>query len=287
MGQRGFTLIELSIVLTIIALTVGSVLVGRDIAEGFKIRSTIGQIEKYKTAVTTFRLKYGGLPGDLDSAAASTLGMAERSGDSGHGDGDLVIEDCDDQDSFFAFGCEDALFWNDLAVGGLIPGDYSADIDDFLPVNPGQSATYLPDAAIGNGNVVAVFSVHSTGGLTAIATKNCQSPSFCFTLQYLDFNSTSVYRPRPRISTVQAAALDSKIDDGLPLSGQVRGSSVFNSILWSAYGIALPGILPDAAPPLLFPGASNCLTASSGQTIYDIRLGQADVMSCVMQFAGH
>ena len=43
--ERGFTLIELSIVLVIIGLIVGGVLVGQDLIRAAQVRATISQIE--------------------------------------------------------------------------------------------------------------------------------------------------------------------------------------------------------------------------------------------------
>src|ERR1019366_6843373 len=64
----GFTLIEMSIVLVIIGLIVGSVLVGRDLIRAAELRSVISEVEKYKTAVMTFKGKYDCLPGDCANA---------------------------------------------------------------------------------------------------------------------------------------------------------------------------------------------------------------------------
>lgn len=68
--RTGFTLIELSIVLVIIGLLVGGVLVGRDLIRAAEIRSTIGDLEKLKTAINTFRVKYNCLPGDCPNATS-------------------------------------------------------------------------------------------------------------------------------------------------------------------------------------------------------------------------
>lgn len=76
--RSGFTLVELSIVLVIIGLVAGGVLVGRDLIAAATIRSTISQIEKYKTAVNTFRGKYGYLPGDIPADQAAQTGLAAR-----------------------------------------------------------------------------------------------------------------------------------------------------------------------------------------------------------------
>src|SRR5271156_1365895 len=90
--RRGFTLIELSIVLVIIGLIVGGVLVGRDLIASAQVRSQITQIEKYNTATNTFRAKYGYLPGDIPDPLAFNSGFQHRGSYAGEGDGNGVIE---------------------------------------------------------------------------------------------------------------------------------------------------------------------------------------------------
>src|SRR5882757_2419229 len=90
--EAGFTLIELSIVLVIIGLIVGGVLVGQDLIRAAEVRATISQIEKYNTAVNTFRGKYNALPGDMNSSTATAFSFATRGGAAGQGDGNGVIE---------------------------------------------------------------------------------------------------------------------------------------------------------------------------------------------------
>ncbi len=88
----GFTLIELSIVLVIIGLLIGGVLVGRDLVNSAALRAQISQIEKYNTAVNTFRVKYGYLPGDIPSPAASGFGFGARGQYAGEGDGNGILQ---------------------------------------------------------------------------------------------------------------------------------------------------------------------------------------------------
>ena len=51
MNQKGFTLVELAIVLIIIGLIVSSVLVGQNIIRAAELRATTTQLNKFQTAV--------------------------------------------------------------------------------------------------------------------------------------------------------------------------------------------------------------------------------------------
>ena len=54
LAQGGFTLVELSIVLVIIALVVGGVFQGTELIRTAEIRSFLSQLDKYRIAVSNF-----------------------------------------------------------------------------------------------------------------------------------------------------------------------------------------------------------------------------------------
>ena len=66
--QRGFTLIELSIVIVIIGLIAGGILVGKDMIRAAEIRAIATELQHYRAAVKTFEATYDALPGDMTNA---------------------------------------------------------------------------------------------------------------------------------------------------------------------------------------------------------------------------
>lgn len=123
---RGFTLIEISIVLVVIGLIVGGILVGRDLIKAAELRKVVTQKEQIQTAVMTFRLKYNALPGDMPNATnfwgtaancfAVTTGTLTCNGN-GNGALSYLAND--------TFMHEPWHFWRHLGNAELIPGSYT------------------------------------------------------------------------------------------------------------------------------------------------------------------
>ena len=217
--RRGFTLIELSIVLVIIGLIVGGVLVGRDLISAAAMRAQISQIEKIQTATYTFREKYGALPGDISVNAVAQYGFttpSSRGGGPGRGDGNGLIEGYDygilaPKDGLSSG--EAAWFWEDLtANSGLLEGKFTTAADTFYSVN--TPLAYLPAAKINGSDYVYIYTYSNVNyfGLSYV--------------QLLDGNGAiNNYAPsnhvNPGLTVQQAYTIDKKIDDGFPLLGNV------------------------------------------------------------------
>ena len=207
--QEGFTLVELAIVLVIIGLIVGGVLVGQDMIKAAEIRATLTQMEKYNTAVNTFRGKYNNqLPGDLDTNAETAFSFIARTNAVGHGDGNGLIEGC--SAAAIVFGCENALFWRDMAQANLLEGGaFTSSTDALTAVAAGTASTYFPAAKLGRGNFWTVFSAvgYNYYQLTGITSTD----------------AAGVYTLTEALTPNESLNMDNKVDDGLPLTGVVRG----------------------------------------------------------------
>lgn len=66
--KHGFSLVELSIVLVILGLLVGGILTGRELIKAAEIRGFMSDIDEQKIALSLFKTKYNGLPGDITYA---------------------------------------------------------------------------------------------------------------------------------------------------------------------------------------------------------------------------
>ena len=226
----GFTLIELSIVLVIIGLIVGGILVGQDLIRAAGVRATISQIEKYNTAANTFRGKYGYLPGDIRDRDASSFGFQPRGTVPGTGDGNGLLEGvwCGSagtcHNGYSEAGGETVMFWVDLGTAHLIDGGFNTAITD--GISPGSAdATgttidlFFPQAKLGHGNYIYVWS----GGLNA-NTPPGDSTNYYGLSAVTDIvgSSTGLIVSNPGLTVREAYSIDTKMDDGLPQSGNVQ-----------------------------------------------------------------
>jgi prepilin-type N-terminal cleavage/methylation domain-containing protein len=66
--NKGFTLVELAIVLVVIGIMVGGLMVGKDMIYAAKLREIPSQAYDYIAQVQAFREKYNALPGDMPNA---------------------------------------------------------------------------------------------------------------------------------------------------------------------------------------------------------------------------
>jgi len=115
--SRGFTLIEIAIVLVIIGLLLGGVLKGQELITGARVRNLISQQDGIKAAFFGFQDRYRALPGDYAAADANINGA------NGNGNGNGRIESAAVGGGYVH---EEILAWNHLTAAGFMNGSYTA-----------------------------------------------------------------------------------------------------------------------------------------------------------------
>lgn len=217
--QQGFTLIELSIVLVIIGLIVGGVLVGQDLIKASEIRATVGQVEKYNSAVNTFRTKYNGLPGDIPQASAAAFGLFQLTNATtlGFGDGNGLVEG-GSTGGLIPLG-ETLVFWRHLSDANLIDGQLATTGNSVVVAATGATTgpvttinQSLPDSRTSPTNS---FIVYASGGL-----------NFYQLVPLTGITGNAYTVGTTGMTPIQSFNMDSKLDDGLPVTGIVQAKGI-------------------------------------------------------------
>jgi len=121
---KGFTLIELSIVLVIIGLLMGVVLKGQALIDNAKVKNMANDFRTVQTQVYAYQDKFKALPGD-DRAAVDHLGTTAV-----NGDGDGIIEG-----AYSAMSGETFQIWKHLRLAQLATGALDTSAAAYLPAN--------------------------------------------------------------------------------------------------------------------------------------------------------
>ncbi len=141
--RKGFTLVELSIVLVIIGLLLGGVLKGKAMIENAKIKRVKSDMDGIVAATYAYQDKYNSLPGDDPEDRENELGATGCNGGNGNG---LLNND------------ERACFWQEMIGAGLISGDPGQTDEKLVAKRSPFGGRYLPASGThGNKNGNYIF----------------------------------------------------------------------------------------------------------------------------------
>lgn len=198
---RGFTLIELAIVVVLIGVMIAGVVEGLKLQRQSRLQEVLSEVERIKRAVATFKDKYYGYPGDLWNASEYIQGISAAE----DGDGDGIIERTDSNS-------ESLFLWRHLEGAGLIEGKF--DGSGHLR-NEGLMPSAIPQ---GSYQVYHQTVQASDLMLMAKLARTFDSNSSGAVQPSLNEADLSLLEPR------DVYALDQQVDDGEPGSGMIRAT---------------------------------------------------------------
>ena len=88
-NKKGFTLVELAIVLVIIGIILGAVLKGQELINSAKMKRVYSQYREILAAVLTYQDKYGRMPGDDNDTTLGTRWSPPTYYTAGNGNGQV------------------------------------------------------------------------------------------------------------------------------------------------------------------------------------------------------
>ena len=130
--HKGFTLVEIAIVLVLVGLLIGGVLKGREMITNAKIKRVERDHAGIIAAMQAYRDRYLVLPGDDDRASARFAIYTDGVNDPAAADIDGDSSGSVDGNWEAAANTETANFWKHLRAANLIPGGGD---DDTQPTN--------------------------------------------------------------------------------------------------------------------------------------------------------
>jgi prepilin-type N-terminal cleavage/methylation domain-containing protein len=220
--MRGFSLVELSIVLVILGLLTGGILTGQNLIRAAELRSVTTDYQRFITAIQTFRDKYTALPGDMRNATAFWGDQATGTGACA----DAAVTDgtpgtCNGNGNGLVGGStsnERYRFWQHLQLAGLIEGTYSGIAGSGGAEHhiPGVNAPASKLSSVGWASDSA--SIAYAGDSALWSWSLAEAPGHELKVG----RTTSSDEPYGRAFTpVEMWNIDKKVDDGLPGRGKM------------------------------------------------------------------
>jgi prepilin-type N-terminal cleavage/methylation domain-containing protein len=183
--QKGFTLVEIAIVLVIIGLLLGGILKGQEMITQAKIKNVIADFSGISAAYHGYQDRYRAIPGDDPGAGRWTTPAGVIAG---NGNGNVS--------GTYNFACsapgttsgtnEACFWWDHLRRAGFVSGAGT--------LQPFNAVTGMIGVQTGNGAAATVM-----GGFSGLIICSANLPDKI------------------------AIAVDTQMDDGVPATGTVRG----------------------------------------------------------------
>ncbi len=183
-SAKGFTLVEVAIVLVIIGLILGGVFKGQALIDNARVRSLSTEVSSIQTAWFSFQERYRSIPGDFSKAGTQIDSAALA------GNGNGRIDD----------SRERAGVWQQLSLAGFIKGQYDGAQSSVGTATDVECATGTCPTNPFNGYYKITYSAQAADAVNP---------------------ANEIYTGN-QIPVNILSQLDNQLDDGSPNSGRFR-----------------------------------------------------------------
>ena len=212
-SEKGFTLVELAIVMIIIGILIGGVLKGQELINNAQVQATVAQLKGIDAAVATFRDMYSGMPGDIRNPS-DRIPNCSNSCNFTRADGNGRIGG-EPGAAYSSIANENGAAWAQLSAADVITG-VNPDAPTGTAPSPGDT---IPEGEIGGGLQVGFSQRGNLVGLTSGGAGNARGGHYVL----LDGSGDQQASPATASMTPnQAERIDAKLDDGRPNAGAIR-----------------------------------------------------------------
>ncbi|NBX03552.1 MAG: prepilin-type N-terminal cleavage/methylation domain-containing protein [Alphaproteobacteria bacterium] len=199
--HKGFTMLEMALVVTIIGLIIGGVMAGQHLMRSAELRGVLSEYDQYLKAIKQFQDKFQALPGDTDNNGR--IGAVTNIANG--------VQDTTTP----ATVAEQFLVWSTLKTNKLIDGTYTG-------AGSGTAAAAVPGVNVPASKVSGAgwtfnYYLQTSNSTNIKLWADSYGHVFWFGAKTANTATTS-----PAITGIEANNIDSKLDDGSPGLGKVR-----------------------------------------------------------------
>lgn len=201
---KGFTLVELAIVLVIIGLITGGVLAGQSLIKASRISSVAAQLQKYQSAYNKYKDQYGAVPGDHSSAYDYWGSDCASTAAACNGDGNRQI---------VGSGTESLMFFRHLWLAEMIDEKLTG-----VNTDPDVIGTNVPTLALSAISLLP-YAFQKLDYYLA-GTSSGSYTSVTANILIMGKSNTNWFYSKA-LTPADAKKIDTKIDDGKPGTGGI------------------------------------------------------------------
>jgi len=203
-NTKGFTLVELSIVIVIVSLIIAGVVGGQALVRQAHLRGLVTDVDTFRALINNFTMKYNGLPGDITNAYDYWGASCAPSASNCNGDGNRRIDlsaSANDNEAYRS--------WQHLGLSGIWPSSLNG-----VGQGDGDEAEInvnVPASSINNAGFCLLY-----GAIGTEVQRN-----------FVGIGSVRTDEPNngPVLAPIEAKSIDKKIDDGEAQKGRVFGTN--------------------------------------------------------------